>query len=120
MFQVESSDTIVRVSTVKDDRTIRSALSAAQSTGEGGRIFAKALKEKLGRVLGIPLGNIDIKHSLVSYGVDSLVGLELKNWLVKEAKADLAVFEILSGSALTEIGQTAATRSMLISTDSSS
>ncbi|KAF2441997.1 reducing type I polyketide synthase [Karstenula rhodostoma CBS 690.94] len=113
LFQVESSSAPIRESATRQQMSVKSALVSASSTEEGGRIIAEALKEKLTRVLGVPHEHIDIGDSLVSYGVDSLVGLELRNWLMKETDADLAVFDILSGSTLEEIGQTAAARSLL-------
>ncbi|KAJ4300071.1 hypothetical protein N0V90_005320 [Kalmusia sp. IMI 367209] len=113
MFQVESSYTPVRASTARQQKTAKLAFLGASSAEEGGKIIAEALKEKLSRVLGVPHEHIDLNDSLVSYGVDSLVGLELRNWLMKETEADIAVFDILSGSTLEEIGQTAAARSSL-------
>jgi aryl carrier-like protein len=113
MFQVESSNAPVQLPAARQQKTVTSAFLDASSTGEGTRIIAEALREKLSRVLGVAHEHIDLNQSLVSYGVDSLVGLELRNWIGKEVKADLTVFEILSGTTLNEIGKIATAKSLL-------
>jgi len=113
LFQVESSYTPIQASAARQQNTVKLAFVDAPCAKAGGRIVAEGLKEKLSRVLGVPREHINLNNSLVSYGVDSLVGLELRNWLVKEIEADLAVFDILSGLTLMEIGQIAAARSLL-------
>ena len=85
----------------------------ASSLKEAGAILAEALKEKVCRVLGLPSDRMALSNQLESYGVDSLVALELRNWLAKEARADVAVFEILGGSSLIDVGMTAARKSEL-------
>lgn len=90
--------------------TIISEFTKASSAAEAALIVSEALKEKLSRVLGMKLEQIKFDHSLSSYGVDSLVGLELRNWLARETGADLAVFELLSGATLKDIGEAVASR----------
>jgi hypothetical protein len=94
-------------------RTFRSTFTAAESASAGALVVAEALRMKVGRVLGLPVENITTGSALDSYGVDSLVGLELRNWLSKESGADLAVFEILGGATLLKIGQMVAAKSSL-------
>ncbi|KAF2795479.1 KR-domain-containing protein [Melanomma pulvis-pyrius CBS 109.77] len=84
-------------------RTFQEAFTNADSASAGAFVVAEALKMKLSRVLGLPIAHINIESALDSYGVDSLVGLELRNWLSKESGADLAVFEILGGATMLQI-----------------
>lgn len=83
----------------------------AESLAEAAAVVAKALKAKLSKIMGIPMDDIDLLHGVESYGVDSLVAVELRNWLAKELSADVAVFEILGGATLAGVGQTVASKS---------
>jgi hypothetical protein len=94
-------------------RTFRAAFTSAESSSVGALVVAEALRMKVSRVLGLPVQHISIEAALDSYGVDSLVGLELRNWLSKESGADLAVFEILGGATLLMIGDTVAAKSTI-------
>ena len=61
----------------------------------------------------LPLNTLaSILHSSIS-GVDSLVGLELRNWLPKESGVELAMFEILGDVTLRGIGKLVAQKTYL-------
>jgi hypothetical protein len=93
--------------------TFESAFMSATSAIEAQTVVSDALKQKLGRVLGISLENISSDSTLDKFGVDSLVGVELRNWLAKEAGAELAVFEILGGGTLEDIADLVIAKSSL-------
>ncbi|KAL8665801.1 MAG: hypothetical protein Q9202_001923 [Teloschistes flavicans] len=76
-------------------------------------VVAEALKVKLSKLLGITQAEIELQHRVEFYGVDSLVAVELRNWLAKELGADIAVFEIVGGATLEGVGQMVARRSSL-------
>lgn len=76
-------------------------------------VVAEALKVKLSKLLGITQAEIELQHRVESYGVDSLVAVELRNWLAKELGADIAVFEIVGGATLDGVGQMVARKSSL-------
>lgn len=76
-------------------------------------IVAEALKAKLSKILGIPEAEIEVQHRVESYGVDSLVAVELRNWLGRELGAEVAVFEIVGGATLEGVGGVVARRSVL-------
>lgn len=94
-------------------RSFQVAFTSAPSASAASVVVSEALKMKLSRVLGVPVEHIGIDSSLDSYGVDSLIGLELKNWLAKESGADLAVFEILGRATLRDIGKTVTAKSSM-------
>lgn len=89
----------------------KALFEAAASLTEAGDIVSEALKTKLSKVMGIPEDNIELHHRVESYGVDSLVAVELRNWLAKEMSADIAVFEILGGATVKGVGLTVAAKS---------
>jgi hypothetical protein len=89
----------------------QSLFNSSSSLADAGLLVANALRKKLSRILGIAEGNIELNNRVESYGVDSLVAVELRNWLARDISADLAVFEILGGATLLAVGLTAASKS---------
>jgi hypothetical protein len=89
------------------------AFIGAESLEAGGLVVSEALRLKISRLLGLPVENITLNSTLSEFGVDSLVGLELKNWLARESGATVAVFEILGGATLRDIGRVAAAKSSM-------
>lgn len=110
MHQIDSSES-GSSKAVEQSLDTKILLLEASSMADAGMIVAEALKVKLSRMMGIPYSDIDLQHRVESYGVDSLVAVELRNWLAKEMNADVAVFEILGGATLAGIGRTVATKS---------
>ncbi len=54
---------------------------------------------------------VDIHKPLHTYGVDSLLAVELRNWIGREFQADVAVFETLGSSTLSTLGMLITQRS---------
>jgi hypothetical protein len=81
-------------------KTIKNAESLLQA----GDIVAGGIASKLARVLSTPQETFDISQPLHTYGVDSLIALEIRNWLLKSLKVDVAVFEILGGATSVSLG----------------
>lgn len=91
-------------------------LSAASTTVEEASAYlVEALSTKLSDIFNIPLAEIDVGLPLSKYGVDSLVAVELRNWVSSSIKAKVSVFEILQTSSLTEFGTLLATKSEYMS-----
>lgn len=89
----------------------KSFFTSSPTLADAGLLISNALRKKLSKILGIPEDNIELKNRVESYGVDSLVAVELRNWLAREMSADLAVFEILGGATLLAVGSTVAAKS---------
>ncbi|KAH6615157.1 KR domain-containing protein [Boeremia exigua] len=68
------------------------------------RIVADALASKIARSLSMAHDDIDRDRPLFAYGVDSLVAVELRNWIGKEFAADVPVFDIMGGATIKAIG----------------
>lgn len=83
----------------------------AASLSEAAEAVTKALARKLSSTLSLSLEEIDPTVPLHSFGVDSLVAVELRNWFSKEVSADIAIFDILGGATTTTVGTLAAAKS---------
>ncbi|KAI5928775.1 hypothetical protein F4810DRAFT_645308 [Camillea tinctor] len=86
-------------------------LRAAESLNEAGAIVAAALRKKLARALSVPEEDIDTRRPAHSYGVDSLVAVELRFWFSNEMKSDISVFQILANDPILALGRLAAEKS---------
>ncbi|CAM1501901.1 Fc.00g038850.m01.CDS01 [Cosmosporella sp. VM-42] len=90
-------------------------LKEALSITDAATIVLDALIKKLSKSLMIALEDIDATSPTSAYGVDSLVAVEVRNWLLREVKADVPVFEILQASSLQLLGYKIAEKSSLVS-----
>jgi hypothetical protein len=91
-------------------------LSAPSTTvQEASVLLVEALSAKLADIFNIPLSEIDIGLPLSRYGVDSLVAVELRNWLSSAIKAKVSVFEILQSASLAEFATLLAIKSEYMS-----
>ncbi|CAG8132428.1 unnamed protein product [Penicillium nalgiovense] len=80
-------------------------LSAASSKYEALRVCYEPLAAKLAQVLVLSLEDMDPSIPVVSSGLDSLVAIEIRNWIAREANANVQVLELLSGGSLMALAE---------------
>lgn len=73
--------------------------------------MVRALTNKLARALSISADDIEQSKRLGDYGVDSLMAVELRNWIARNSDANIAVFEIMGGTKIAAIGELVAGKS---------
>lgn len=83
-------------------------LSSVDSVEAAGAIVTDLLVSKLSKTLGIPKEEVHGERPLHSYGVDSLVAVELRNWFFNELDVDVAIFDMLGGTTIAAVGSSAA------------
>lgn len=74
-------------------------LEAAKVTRERNEVRAiveEMLTHKVANSLKVAADEIDPGKSLPSYGINSLVAIEIRNWIFKEIKANIAVFNVIA------------------------
>ncbi|KAJ4350431.1 uncharacterized protein N0V89_009052 [Didymosphaeria variabile] len=89
---------------------------SAENTTSAGNVVTIALAERL--MPGLPDEDFDeesLRKPIQSYGIDSLMAIELRSWFAVEFSADVPVFHILEGT-LASIGALVASKSKLRST----
>jgi len=59
-------------------------------------IVTAALVQRLARLMMMPAEDIDPGRPLNAYGVDSLVAVEVRNWIKREMAVDVSVFEVMA------------------------
>lgn len=57
----------------------------------------ESFKAKVSRLLDLPLEDVRQDESLSAHGVDSLVAVEIRNWLGREAGAKVPMSDVLNG-----------------------
>jgi NAD(P)-dependent dehydrogenase (short-subunit alcohol dehydrogenase family) len=90
------------------------ALSMATSLDEAIDVVEKAIIVKLATMFLIAEESIIASKSLSEYGVDSLVAVELRNWLAAQLSSDISVFDVMQTQSLTALATTIAMKSTQI------
>ncbi|KAJ8123005.1 hypothetical protein ONZ43_g943 [Nemania bipapillata] len=83
----------------------------AKETDERIQIVIRALATKLARAMSILPDDVEPSKPLSSYGVDSLMAVELRNYIGREFQATVAVFDIMGGVPISSIGDLVVERS---------
>ncbi|KAL2195758.1 PKS01 highly reducing polyketide synthase [Corynascus similis CBS 632.67] len=78
------------------DDDVRSQLSRAKTMDEAAQAVLEALVDRVARMLQTTAGEIDTGRPLHSYGVDSLVAIEMSNWALRACAAQVAVFDLMA------------------------
>ncbi|TGJ78623.1 hypothetical protein E0Z10_g10141 [Xylaria hypoxylon] len=76
-------------------------------------IVLRALVGKVARLLYVGADDIDEEKYPSDYGVDSLIAVELRNWLSYDFKASVATFEIMGGKSIASLASSVVERSQL-------
>ncbi|RYP89479.1 hypothetical protein DL769_000030 [Monosporascus sp. CRB-8-3] len=98
-------------SAVKQGTSFATLFRKAKTVEERAEVVIRALASRLARALSISVENVEANGSFSDYGVDSLMAVELRNWIDKDFQANVAVFDIMGGTSITNIGQIVASRS---------
>jgi hypothetical protein len=93
----------------------RERFTASASRDEAAEIVAQATIQKLAKSIASLRNSSSINYDkpLQMFGVDSLLAIELRNWIVKEFDADIAVFETQGASTLSTLSMLVAGRSTI-------
>jgi zearalenone synthase (highly reducing iterative type I polyketide synthase) len=83
--------------------SLASQLSAVQNIQEAQRIVTDAIVAKLTKSLQTSASEIDEMRPLHHYGVDSLVAMEMRNWIVRDLKSEISLFDILAHTPIVQL-----------------
>ncbi|TVY16692.1 Reducing polyketide synthase [Lachnellula arida] len=89
-------------------------LRVANCLEDAKKIVLTAFVSKLSKALAISASDIDTSKPLHAYGVDSLLAVELRNWLGKELGSDVSVFDLMSADSITSVSEAMVTKSVLV------
>jgi emericellamide synthase (highly reducing iterative type I polyketide synthase) len=72
------------------------------------------LKEKLASLLSVATKEIQSDRSVSSYGVDSLISVELRNWITGHLGGHVQMLELMSSLSMMQLSDLIARRSRLV------
>lgn len=83
------------------------------SQKEASAALSRALLSKLASMFMVAETDVDDAAPLARLGVDSLISVELRNWITAVVRAECSVFDIMQASSLGALAETLAERSSL-------
>ena len=94
--------------------SIAGILTSATSLPTAAEALTEALTTKLAKWMMISAEDIDAAKPVSSYGVDSLVAVEIRSWAYKEAGAEISIFEVMSNNPITHLGKLITEKSKML------
>ncbi|KAK2598024.1 hypothetical protein QQS21_005861 [Conoideocrella luteorostrata] len=90
-------------------------LAAAETLDQATSIVCDGLVSKLARSMMMTPEEIDTRRPANSYGADSLVAVEVRTWVITEARSVVSVFDILGSAPLVDLARSITLKSKLVS-----
>ncbi|KAK1979519.1 putative hybrid NRPS/PKS enzyme [Colletotrichum cereale] len=84
-------------------KSLSDKLSGASTPNEALKIMEYSLLAYLSSSLKMRVENIFTEVPLIDLGIDSLVAVEIRNWVFSETRCDIPVLKILGGSSVKQI-----------------
>ncbi|TIA62468.1 polyketide synthase [Aureobasidium pullulans] len=91
------------------------ALKTAGTSDKALEVLYAALVTKLAAVLMLSVEEMEPSAAVASYSLDSLAAIEVRNWIAREADANVQVLELLTSPSLMELAKLILKKSKLVS-----
>lgn len=88
---------------VEKDTKLRGLLSSEMSFGEASSSILGGLSKEIMNMFGTE--EVDVSKDLTAHGVDSLVAVEIRNWLVAQTGIELSILDLIQSKSLTELAE---------------
>ncbi|EWG35889.1 hypothetical protein FVEG_00079 [Fusarium verticillioides 7600] len=98
---------------VDHSENARDTFQKSSDTRERQQVVIRAIAAKLARAMSISPDDVEPSKPLSLYGVDSLMAVELRNWINKEFISTVAVFDIIGSTSIAGIAEVVETRSSI-------
>ncbi|GIZ46187.1 hypothetical protein CKM354_000932400 [Cercospora kikuchii] len=85
-------------------------LASCDTLDEASVVVQKLLVGKIASIISLLETDIDTALPISSYGVDSLIAVELRNWISSQLHSDISIFELTSTVAIHELSRKIAER----------
>ena len=99
-----------------DDRgiAVQQRLKQADSLDQAVELICDALVLKISNLLTITTEDVDRKKPVVAYGLDSLVAVELRNWITRDLEANVPLMELMNSPSIENLAGKIASKSNLV------
>jgi acyl carrier protein len=107
LYQMEQEESKPTAARVQAD-SAKSQLAETKTLREAADVITRFLVNRLARALAVPVEDIDVNMPPFTFGVDSLVAVELMFWFSNEIRAEVPVVQILGNLSVAKLGLYAA------------
>jgi acyl carrier protein len=97
--------------------SIEEQLAAAASREQANTTVLKALRAQVAKALRCPAEDIDATKPMHTYGMDSLMAVDMRGWVQTKLKAEISLFHIMSGSSIGMLAEKISKVSKLVKAD---
>lgn len=94
--------------------SFNAALRAAKTRAEAEDAVCRGLVDRIASVLMMDPEDLDVNRSLSHYPLDSLVAIEIRNFITREFEANLQVLELLSSGSIQTLAKGVCAKSKLV------
>ena len=91
------------------------ALRQATTLAEAADKICAALVDRISSRSSIPVDNINTSKGITDYGIDSLVAVELRNWIAREMDSTIPILDLLANQSLQQLSVKIGQKSRLVS-----
>ena len=98
----------------KDALGFKNQMVNAKSWDEAVDHICSAIVTKISEMFSMPESEIDKTATLARYGIDSLVAVELRNWLSHTFQGQSSIFDVMQSSSLIVLATKTALKSKLV------
>jgi len=88
---------------VEKGAKLRGLLSSEMSFGEASSSILGGLSKEIMNRFGTE--EVDVSKDITAHGVDSLVAVEIRNWLVAQTGVELSILDLIQSKSLTELAE---------------
>ncbi|KAF4910018.1 Reducing polyketide synthase hmp8 [Colletotrichum viniferum] len=94
--------------------SIQTVLSRARNLEEASDVITRELVKRVAKMQRVTFDEVDTSRFLHSYGVDSLVAIEVANWALRELQSKISIFDVMAGIPIAGLAERIAGKSDLI------
>lgn len=94
--------------------SFNAALKAAQSRAKAEDAVCRGLVDRIATVLMMDAEDLDVTRPLSNYPLDSLVAIEIRNFITREFEANLQVLELLSSGSIQMLAKGVCAKSKIL------
>lgn len=100
-----------------DSASIEEQLADAASMEQANTTVLKALRAQIAKALRCPAEDIDATKPMHTYGMDSLMAVDMRGWVQTKLKAEISLFDVMSGSSIGMLAEKISKASKLVKAD---
>ena len=96
---------------------IEEQLAVATTREQATAVVLNALREQVAKALRCSADDVDTAKSMHTYGMDSLMAVDMRGWVLTKLKAEISLFDVMSGSSIGVLAEKISKASKLVRAD---